>query len=266
LVLGIATLLMSGVTSRGQESSSPARTDRIDTYGPIDVLSETRGFDMGPYMKNIIARVRTTWFSLVPTSARWPIKDRGHVSIDFRVMKDGHVEDVKYHETSGNEGMDRAAYGAITGFGPMPSFPEEFQCEFVRMRFHFYYNQRPANIKERVMRDHALSCVTSTAASKVATVEKLPLLVSPNSIQMAPGAKTRFYAKIYGIVDSAITWSIRGSGCEGSACGSISSDGLYTAPDKVPNPAAITVIATSTVTPTLSASSTVTIAAASDSH
>src|SRR5208337_4338103 len=41
------------------------------------------------------------------------------------------------------------------------------------------------------------------------------------------------------------TWPVR----SGSACGSISSDGLYTAPDKVPNPAAITVIATSTVTP-----------------
>ena len=265
LVLGVASLT-SGMASRGQDRPS-AKTDGIDTYGPIDVLTDTRGFNVKPYVKDITARVKPTWFSLVPKSARWLIKQQGHVSVDFRVTKDGNVADVKYHETSGNEGMDRAAYGAITGFGPMPPFPAEFQCQFIRLRFNFYYNERPdENVKERVLHDHVLPCGTSEAPGKATLVENLPLLVSPGSIQLAPGARTRFLAKIYGLVDSAVTWSVRGSGCEGSACGLISSDGLYTAPDKIPNPSAITVIATSTVTPTQSASSTVTIAAATDSR
>jgi TonB family protein len=255
------------MASHGQESPLSAKPDSIDTYGPIDVLSDTKGFNLRPYVKDIVARVKTTWLSLVPNSARWPIKAQGHVSVDFRVTKDGNVEDVKYHETSGNEGLDRAAYGAITGFGPLPPFPGEFQCEFVRMRFHFYYNESPGNdSKERIMNDHVLPCVASKAPSKPTVAERLPLVVSPGSIQLAPGAKARFHAKIYGLVDSAVTWSLRGSGCEGSACGSISSDGLYTAPDKTPNPSAVDVIATSIVTPSQRASSTVTIAAETDSR
>jgi len=271
LILGVTASLTSG-RSGGQGGSLPAKPGGNDAHGPVEVLSDTKGFNMKPYLKDLVARVRTTWFALIPNTARAPIMERGHLSIDFRVMKDGHVEDIKYHSTSGNENFDRAAYGAITGSSPMPPFPAEFQCQFVRLRFYFYYNESPGDTKERSLDNQVLPCVTSKvvpaddAPSKATPIEKLPLVVSPGSIQLAPGAKVRFYAKIYVLVDSAVTWSVRGPGCERSACGVISSDGLYTAPEKIPNPPVITVIATSTVTPTNTASSTVTIVVPGDAH
>jgi len=258
--------------SGGQDGSLPAKPGGNDSHGPVELLSDTKGFNMKPYLKDLVARVRTTWFMLIPNTVRAPILAQGHLSIDFRLMKDGHIEEIKYHEKSGNESLDRAAYGAITGSSPMAPLPAEFQCQFVRIRFYFYYNQSPGDIKERSLDDQVLPCVTSKveladeAPSKVTPLEKIPLVVAPTSIQLAPGAKARFYAKIYGLVDSAVAWSVRGSGCERSACGIISSDGLYTAPDNIPNPPVVTVIATSIVTPTNSASSTITIAAAGDSH
>jgi hypothetical protein len=86
-------------------------------------------------------------------------------------------------------------------------------------------------------------------------------MVSPISIQVAAGTKTQFYARMEGLVDSAVTWSIAGPGCEGSACGTISTSGLYTAPAKIPIPSTIIVTATSIASPTKSSSGTATIVA-----
>jgi hypothetical protein len=50
-----------------------------------------------------------------------------------------------------------------------------------------------------------------------------------------------------------------GTGCSGATCGTISSDGLYTAPAAVPSSALVTITATSESDPTKSASANVTI-------
>ena len=42
----------------------------------------------------------------------------------------------------------------------------------------------------------------------------------------------------------AISWSVSGSGCTGAACGTISANGLYTAPSLAPSPATVQITAT----------------------
>ena len=265
LVLGVAACLTSGAPIRAQDKQSSAKPNGNDVRGPIDVLSDTKGFNMKPYLKEIAGIVRSRWYFVMPNVVRAPKLEQGHVAIDFRVMKDGQIKDVKYHENSEDPKLDRAAYAAITGSGPLPALPSEFQCEFIKLRFHFFYNERPGDIggiEGRNLDDQVLPCMTS----KVIPIGEPALRVSPSSIQVAAGTKTQFYARINGLIDSAVTWSIAGPGCEGTACGIISAGGLYNAPAKVPSPATITVTATLIATPAESASGTVTIVAAGDSH
>lgn len=63
----------------------------------------------------------------------------------------------------------------------------------------------------------------------------------------------------------AVTWSLSGAGCTGTACGTISTAGLYTAPASVPNPATVTVKATSQANTAASDTATVTIAVSNNS-
>ena len=60
-----------------------------------------------------------------------------------------------------------------------------------------------------------------------------------------------------------VTWSVQpavnGQGCSGSACGTITTGGLYTAPTAAPSPNGILVVATSQADPTKFASATVVI-------
>src|SRR5579859_2126153 len=83
------------------------------------------------------------------------------------------------------------------------------------------------------------------------------VVVSPSSAQIKPGAQLQFTAT--GSADGVVLWSITGSGCSGISCGSITADGLYTAPGSAPNPPVVLVVATSLADLTQSGSASVTI-------
>ena len=85
------------------------------------------------------------------------------------------------------------------------------------------------------------------------------VVVSPSSAQIKPGAQLQFTAT--GSADGVVLWSITGSGCSGISCGSITADGLYTAPGSAPNPPVVLVVATSLADLTQSGSASVTIGA-----
>ena len=106
---------------------------------------------------------------------------------------------------------------------------------------------------------------TSTAYTnsyRVATVTIVPLItvsVSPSSAELVVGTSQQFSATVTGTTNGQVTWSVSGKGCTGLACGGVTSTGFYIAPTKVPNPAEVTVTATSVVDTSKSGSATVTV-------
>ena len=103
---------------------------------------------------------------------------------------------------------------------------------------------------------------TSKSGSAVVTILP-PVAVSivPTAVQVASNGHRQFTATVTGTTDTAVDWTVSGSGCSGSGCGTISAGGLYTAPGKIPSPPQVTVKATSEADATKSASATVTIVA-----
>jgi hypothetical protein len=106
------------------------------------------------------------------------------------------------------------------------------------------------------------SSVANPAKSSTAIVTIIPpvsVTISPSAAQVILGASQQFNAKVTGNSNTTVSWSIAGTGCSGTACGVITSAGLYTAPAAVPNPAQIFVTATSAADPTKSSTASVTI-------
>ena len=68
VVLGIASSLITGPVSQGQGTQSPAKPSGIEERG-IDVLTDTKGFDVEPYLKEIVGVVRARWFFVMPDTA-----------------------------------------------------------------------------------------------------------------------------------------------------------------------------------------------------
>ncbi len=105
-----------------------------------DVISDTMGVDFGPYLARVLQSVRTNWYTLIPEVARAPLMKSGKVTIEFAILKDGSVAGMKLARPSGDVSLDRAAWGGITGSNPFPPLPPEFRGDYLRLRFHFYYN------------------------------------------------------------------------------------------------------------------------------
>ncbi|HKV64043.1 MAG TPA: Ig-like domain repeat protein [Candidatus Acidoferrum sp.] len=85
--------------------------------------------------------------------------------------------------------------------------------------------------------------------------------VGPASATVLPGATQQFSASVTNAINTAVTWSLSGTSCTGSSCGTISLQGLYTAPAAPGSPLTVTVTATSAADDTKSASATVSVPA-----
>ena len=118
----------------------------------------------------------------------------------------------------------------------------------------------------------AIATVTATSvadptkhasASVVIKTTITTVTVSQSAAQLTVGKQKQFAATVTGVSNTAVTWSVSGTGCSGAACGTISSTGLYTAPANVPASPTVTVKATSVGDPTTSGTATVTVVSAS---
>ena len=85
--------------------------------------------------------------------------------------------------------------------------------------------------------------------------------VAPGTSTVTPGATQQFTATVTNAINIVVTWSLSETGCTGSGCGTISPQGLYTAPSATGSPLTVTVTATSVADDTKSATATVTVPA-----
>ena len=87
--------------------------------------------------------------------------------------------------------------------------------------------------------------------------QNVTVTVSAATSSVAVGRTDQFTATVTGTSNTAVTWAVMG----GASNGTISATGLYTAPATVPNPAMVTVMATSQANTSKSGSATVTVTA-----
>ena len=102
---------------------------------------------------------------------------------------------------------------------------------------------------------------TKSGTATISINTPVTVSVSPSTMQLLTGAQQQFTATVKGSSDTAVTWTLSGSGCAGATCGTINSTGLYKAPAAVPSPPTVTVTATSQADPTKSSFAVVTVIA-----
>ncbi|HXR14998.1 MAG TPA: TonB C-terminal domain-containing protein, partial [Terriglobales bacterium] len=242
------------------------------SYGPLELLTETKGVDFGPYLQRVVHDVRNNWYNLIPQQARAPLMKKGKVSIEFAILKNGTVSGMKLTSTSGDVALDRGAWGSIATSSPFQPLPSAFSGEYLGVRFTYFYNPTAADLGDQTTArgkkaafgdkrgngDNStllLPCVTTA----IRMVGEVGVAMVPTAPQVASGEKQQFVALLTGETNSWIYWTVSGAGCSGSACGSISQEGLYTAPSVIPNPASVLVTATLATETGETASTTVTI-------
>lgn len=110
--------------------------------GGVQILSDTQGVDFSSWLARWHYITERTWDPLIPDEVNPPILKSGVVVIRFKVLPNGQVVDMQLDGRSGDTGLDRAAWGAITG-SSYPSLPREFHGPYLELRAYFLYNMQP---------------------------------------------------------------------------------------------------------------------------
>jgi len=103
------------------------------------------------------------------------------------------------------------------------------------------------------------SSVFGVARVQIQSPQTISVLISPQAVNVAPGQSQQFTASIQGSANSAVTWLVGGIQGGDSSLGTVSTNGLYTAPVAIPAPSTITLSARSTQDPSSEAEASVTI-------
>src|SRR5262245_19179336 len=121
-------LAMSAITASAQDSSTDIPT----------ILSDTKGYDFGPYIHNVLTRVRQNWYALVPEVV---LKgQKGRAVVVFTIVRDGKAQDLRLVASAGHQALDRAATGAIETSSPFAPLPTEFKGDRIVLQLPFLYN------------------------------------------------------------------------------------------------------------------------------
>ena len=112
-----------------------------NTGSNLELLSDPKGVDFRPYLIQILATVRRNWYAVIPESARLGL-NRGRVSLQFSVARDGSVPKLVIAASSGVPALDRAAVAGISASNPFPPLPSDFMGQTVRLQFKFAYNMK----------------------------------------------------------------------------------------------------------------------------
>ena len=114
------------------------------------------------------------------------------------------------------------------------------------------------------VRATSVADTTKSASASISVSSNFTVAVTgPDSVSAgsSAGYSATFTTAPNSIPSRVIFWSVEGSGCTAAACGTISADGLYTAPAVPPSPATVRIVATPEADPSKTASVSVSILA-----
>ncbi len=102
---------------------------------------------------------------------------------------------------------------------------------------------------------------TKSATASITITSDVTVSVSPPVANVELGAPQTFIAKVSGsgAPNTVVTWTISGSGCGGTACGSVDANGNYIAPQVLPSFALVTLTARSVADPSKTSAASITI-------
>jgi hypothetical protein len=122
---------------------APGGGGRGSVGAGIEMLTPTEGVDFNDYLARVYQSVKRNWFAVMPASVE--LGDKGVVSLQFRIMKNGGVPDGEPVKVfgSGKEPLDRAAISSIRTSNPFEPLPPAFSGPYIELRFTYYYNLQP---------------------------------------------------------------------------------------------------------------------------
>jgi hypothetical protein len=147
LCAGAVAAAQTAPLDAAQQVPSSAASDQLKAQTPlggVEILSDTEGVDLKPFLQQWHRITELAWQRLVPKQVNAPLRTAA-VAIRFKILPDGQLMDggTVLEERSGQTQLDRAAWQAIAD-SAYPPLPAEFHGPYLELRAYFPYNPQPA--------------------------------------------------------------------------------------------------------------------------
>jgi periplasmic protein TonB len=94
----------------------------------------------GWYIESVKRRVQQNWLqNTIDPNVR--AARMAKTTMEFTILRDGTIKDIKLVQSSGNMSMDNSGMRAILSSSPLPSLPPDYSGSYVRVTFDFDLSQ-----------------------------------------------------------------------------------------------------------------------------
>jgi TonB family protein len=101
----------------------------------IDLMSDTGGVDVSPYVMNMVSDLKKQWLRLAADSANQPPTKKEETIITFGIAADGTVSSMALNGSTHNVALDKTAWSAVQATSYLPPPTGSF-----KVRVHFVVN------------------------------------------------------------------------------------------------------------------------------
>jgi protein TonB len=130
----------------GRGGSAPLPTGAGSTPGnsPGLAIQGQGGGDFasryGWYIESVKRRIQQNWLqNTIDPNVRAARMAR--TTMEFTILRDGTIKDIKLVQTSGNLSMDNSGQRALLSSSPLPALPPDYSGSYVRVTFDFDLSQ-----------------------------------------------------------------------------------------------------------------------------
>jgi TonB family protein len=125
------------ITPAYAQTTTPATPPQSsDLKLGVDLLSDTNGADLGPYVRILIADLKKHWLPPAAESANQTPLKQEETLLRFTIAPDGQISAMRLENPAQDTAFDKAAWKAATMITPMP-LPAGMKGSSLTVLVHF---------------------------------------------------------------------------------------------------------------------------------
>jgi len=130
--------------SAGTSIQDAAKASAADRPQSTEVLSDTSGFKILPYVNRVHQIAGEKWRHLITSSGKDFTHRNGTTVVEFTITRNGEIQDLHISESSGQDDLDELALQSVSRSSPLPVLPAGFAAKELKLKFHFAFRGRKA--------------------------------------------------------------------------------------------------------------------------
>jgi TonB family protein len=139
--LSVAALVLCSIMPAYSQEGAPAvMPPPSGLTVSVEILSDTTGVDLSPYMRILISDLKKHWLPLANAAANHPLIKPQETVIDMTISPDGHILAMRVEDSTHDSALDKTAWSAAkeTNYFALPAGMND---QNLKLRAHFVVNR-----------------------------------------------------------------------------------------------------------------------------